>query len=530
MVRGAKTITIPRCLYQHASPPPKSTRLIGFCDASAKAYGAVVYFRLEDESAVDVKFVAAKTRVAPLGGMTIPRLELLSALLLAKLIASITAALEREITLEDPVCFSDSKAALFWIWGTRHEWKQFVENRVSSIRALVHPHHWRHCPGTENPADIPSRGASVSTLIETKLWLHGPHWLHTDEFQPGGCQPDDSNTERPAPPEDCRREMKHKEVTHTFAASDGNTPNVSQLITAENHSSAHRLFRITALVLKFIRNVRSRLINPARNDATSVGELEQAKLIWIREMQSRLQNDKRFRLWKLQLGLFLDKVGVWRCGGRLSNSDLSLSTQNPILLDKTHHLTTLIARDAHKRVLHNGVQETLAELRSFYWVIRGRLFIRKLIHSCTVCRRMEGTHCAGVPTPPLPGHRVRQSRPFQTTGVDFAGPLYVRTSDNTRTSKVWLCLYTCCTTRAVHLELVPDLSTVTFMRCFRRFAARRGTPSMMLSDNAKTFKSAAVKIGDILKCPETKTFLDKLNIGWRFNLEKAPWWGGFLSV
>ena len=118
-------------------------------------------------------------------------------------------------------------------------------------------------------------------------------------------------------------------------------------------------------------------------------------------------------------------------------------------------------------------------------MIRGRQFVRKLIHGCTICRKMEGGHCAGVPTPPLPEYRVRQSRPFQTTGVDFAGPLHVKTSDHTKTSKVWLCLYTCCATRAVHLELVSDLSTTTFMRCFRRFTARRGTPSRMISDNAK---------------------------------------------
>jgi hypothetical protein len=131
----------------------------------------------------------------------------------------------------------------------------------------------------------------------------------------------------------------------------------------------------------------------------------------------------------------------------------------------------------------------------------------------------EGDHCAAVPTPPLPEYRVRQSRPFQTTGVDFAGPLHVKTSDHSRTSKVWLCLYTCCTTRAVHLELVSDLSTPTFMRCFRRFTARRGTSSRRISDNAKTFKSAVAVIKDILKCPETRGFFAKLKIEWTFNLE-----------
>ena len=527
MVSNAKTITVPRCLYDKANLSLKSARLIGFCDASAKAYAAVVYMRLEDESSVDVKFIAAKTRVAPVGGMTIPRLELLSALLLSKLITSVAAALEREISLDGPLCFSDSKAALFWIRGINHEWKQFVENRVSTIRNLVHPQYWKHCPGTENPADIPSRGMAASTLSEIPLWLQGPHWLHFEECRPVHPDPDSSGTQLPG---DCQIELRRKEVTRVFVTSDDDRQGLNRLIASENYSSAYCLFRVTALVLKFVHNVRTRTHHlPATDETAPPSELEQARLLWIKEIQSRLQNETGFPLWKSQLGLSLDKFGVWRCGGRLLKSNLPPSAQTPILLDKTHHLTKLIAMDAHRRVMHNGVQDTLAELRASYWIIRGRQFIRKLIHRCTVCRKMEGDHVAGVPPPSLPEYRVCQSRPFQTTGVDFAGPLHVRTSDRQGTSKVWLCLYTCCTTRAVHLDLVPDLSTTTFMRCFRRFTARRGTPSRMISDNAKTFKSAAGTIKDMLKCSEIKGFLSKLDIEWSFNLERAPWCGGIFE-
>ena len=123
MLKRAKTITIPRCVYIAS---PKVMRLLGFCDASAKAYAAVVYLRSENEDHVDVKFIAAKTRVAPVLAATIPRLELLSALLLSKLLDSIQAALKSTLCLDDPVCFTDSKASLYWIRGVHHEWKQFV--------------------------------------------------------------------------------------------------------------------------------------------------------------------------------------------------------------------------------------------------------------------------------------------------------------------------------------------------------------------------------------------------------------------
>ena len=112
-MKESRVITIPRCLFSDVSPPLNSVRLVGFCDASTKAYAAVVYLRLESEEDVDVQFIAAKTRVTPVGGMTIPRLELLSAVLLSKLITNIRSALKYELPLDEAVCFSDSKVSLY---------------------------------------------------------------------------------------------------------------------------------------------------------------------------------------------------------------------------------------------------------------------------------------------------------------------------------------------------------------------------------------------------------------------------------
>ena len=116
MLKGAKLIRVTRCVHQLVNP--KVAQLVGFCDASSKAYAAVVYLRLEDGDSVDVKFLTAKTRVSPVHTNTIPRLELLSALLLSKLLTSIRDALHSEVTLADPVCFTDSKASLYCLWRT----------------------------------------------------------------------------------------------------------------------------------------------------------------------------------------------------------------------------------------------------------------------------------------------------------------------------------------------------------------------------------------------------------------------------
>ena len=232
MLRGAKTILIPRCVYSNMVHPVQSAKLVGFCDASCKAYAAIVYLRLKSEShQVSVSFIAAKTRVAPVSGSTIPRLELLSALLLSKLIDSVHSALQPELQLDDPICFSDSKVTLFWIQGTNHEWRQFVENRVNTIRNLIAPQHWKHCPGKENPADIPSRGMSASELAENPLWLHGPDWLHSSEELPEESTP-------LSVPEECRCEMKCKDVVHSLVTlQDHSTPCLSEIIDPERYSS-----------------------------------------------------------------------------------------------------------------------------------------------------------------------------------------------------------------------------------------------------------------------------------------------------
>ena len=213
----------------------------------------------------------------------------------------------------------------------------------------------------------------------------------------------------------------------------------------------------------------------------------------------------------------------------MANSCLPASANNPILLDKNHHLATLVVRDAHCRVLHNGVHETLTEVRTAYWIVRDRQFVRSVLYQCVVCRRFEGQPYRGKPPPPLPEFRVSESRPFQSTGVDFAGPLYAHPSEVTNKPKAWLCLFTCCTTRTVHLELVPNLSTYTFINCFKRFTGRRGIPMRIISDNGKTFTSASKIIAKIFGDLTVKEHFDAQRVNWTFNLERSPWWGRFFE-
>ena len=129
-----------------------------------------------------------------------------------------------------------------------------------------------------------------------------------------------------------------------------------------------------------------------------------------------------------------------------------------------------------------------------------------------------------------PEFRGRQTPPFSRVGVDFTGPLLVKGLEGEMV-KSYIALFTCCISRAVHLELVGDLGVPSFLRCFRRFKARRGTPVLMISDNAKTFKTTGKNLKQLYNHPEVRGELKpkkvEWKLEWKFILERAPNWGRF---
>ena len=324
-----------------------SCRLVGFCDASKGAYAAVVYLLIGSDSGCLTRFVACKTRVSPVKEQTIHRLELLSALLLRKLMTSVSQALSLELSLGEPSYFTDSKVSLYWIKGQEREWKPFVQNRVNQIRSVTQPHQWAHCAGKENPADIPSRGIDPSGLAHNSLWLYGPTWLHSEI-------PDTDDSMQM--PEACKPEQRKLKKTVTMLVAD-DTVNIASLINCKDFSSKERLIRVTAYVLRFVTVLQRKFTYTSR--CITPEELHLAESYWLKESQSLMSGKPVFKIWQQQFGLFCDELGVWRCGGRLGNANLPFETKHPVFLDSQHHLATLIVLDAHDRVQHNGVSETL---------------------------------------------------------------------------------------------------------------------------------------------------------------------------
>ena len=517
-LKVAMPVYLPRSYFYEIADPVTSVTLYGFCDASTRAYAAVVYLLLKTETNSVVRFVAAKTRVAPLQGQTIPRLELLSAFLLSKLVASVYTSLQHHMAPLDIRCYTDSQVALYWVRGKDKEWKPFVQNRVKEIRRNVHPDLWHHCPGVTNLADLPSRGITMMELAASQLWHSGPEWLHLDV-------PIHSEIESLPMPESCTQELKStNNSSHNLLVAD-KKPTIGDLVHCEDFSDLQRLLRVTAYVLRAVDRFKAKRSSDSNPPSTSLKpqEIAAAELLWISHVQKDLTQQGDHNILKSQLGLFRDENGLWRCGGRLQNTEIPYSTKHPILLPRRHPFTALVVRNAHLRVCHNGVKETLTEIRSQYWIVKGRSLTKAILHNCTGCRKYEGAPFVGPPPPPLPEFRVKEDPAFTYTGVDFAGPLFVRSGASS--SKVWICVFTCLVTRAVHLDIVCNLSTSTFLRCLKRFSARRGLPRQFLSDNGKTFKAAAKFLNAVFKDETVQEHLTMRGCQWIFNVELAPWWG-----
>lgn len=227
---------------------------------------------------------------------------------------------------------------------------------------------------------------------------------------------------------------------------------------------------------------------------------------------------------------FLDQDGLLRVGGRLHHAPIPFDERRPIILLK-HQLSKLIAIHAHLRSLHEGPQLTLRVLRQNYWMLGAGNLVKNITHQCVKCVRER----AAVPQQ-LMGNllsaRVQPTRPFLHAGIDYAGPFYVKSSKarNALSHKAYIVLFICLATHAVHLELVSDYSTDSFIAALRRFVARRGYPSDIYSDNGTNFHGADRELHNLLhdlhKDDQIYSFVANQSITWHFILPASPHFGG----
>lgn len=209
------------------------------------------------------------------------------------------------------------------------------------------------------------------------------------------------------------------------------------------------------------------------------------------------------------LNPYIDSNGLIRVLGRLEHAELSEDTKHPICLPHKSHFTDLVIADAHLSTLHGGPQLMLNYLRTSYWIVGAKSLVKNYVHKCVRCLRFSARNRCQL-MGPLPSYRVQLNRPFLRSGVDYAGPIQVRASKGRGHSsyKGYICVFVCMVTRAIHIELVSDLTSQGFLSAFKRFVARRGHVAEIWSDNGTNFVDAAREL-QILFTAEKSGILKK---------------------
>lgn len=478
-----QTLRIPRWVSMTST---RSVEIHGFCDASMAAYASVVFVRVTNEDGnVNVHNVSAKTKVAPLKVISLPRLELCGAVLLVKLLQDIKSAMYFNDNISI-TCWTDSTIVLAWLRADPARFNVFVANRVSEIQRNLPGARWRHVRSEDNPADCASRGISPQNLIAHSLWWTGPHWLR-----------------------DIRENWPHL-IINDNASEELRTNSNAAIIVQPNYqwdlitkiSSWKRLTRITAWCKRFGNNCRApiadRLLGPL-----TVTEFRDAHEFWVKDAQCAAFDVELRRLRTkslisrssslISLNPVLSSTEVLRVGGRLANaSTIPDETKAPAIIPRRCPLSALLVSDAHEQTLHGGPSLMMAFLRRSYWIIDGKKEANQFVKRCVTCFRFKARPTTQQMAA-LPAARVEPSRPFKHTALDYSGAVMVRSAKGRghHATKAYFCVFVCLATKAIHIELASDLTTMAFIAAYERFVARRGLCTDIYSDNATNFVGAS---------------------------------------
>ncbi|XP_031333915.1 uncharacterized protein LOC116163923 [Photinus pyralis] len=503
-------------------PQMKLCEMHGFCDSSEKAYAAVVYFRIvTEDNNVTTNLICAKTRVAPLKKISIPRLELCSAVLLADLMSSVRKSFAGSVPISSIFAWSDSTVALTWIRSSPHKWTTFVSNRVSYIQEKVSADSWSHVKSENNSADCATRGLLPHDLLHLEKWWAGPSFLksHCDAWINERSTVSDDNLD-----------LEKRKIALLVSS----VPRLSlwdNLLT--KFSSLSKILRTCAYVLRFVSYVEDPKGFDKRSHVT-LKELDRALLILVKESQKMsfakelaelsktTPNIRSLPKYIRKLTPFLDQDGILRVGGRLKNTPLSYDHKHPCLLPSDHRLTNLIIEYTHIKYLHPGLQTTQFLLSQRFWIPSSKRVIKKVLSSCLRCFKCNPSSCTPL-MGDLPKFRVNKIKCFTKSGVDFGGPYLVTMGKHrgSKSIKAYICLFVCLATKALHLELVTELSSDAFLAALRRFISRRGIVTDIYSDCGTNFVGASKQLMQKMRGASVDE-----GIAWHFNPPSAPNFGG----
>ena len=520
-------LRIPRCFLQTSFKECKDRQLHVFSDASEKAIATVAFLKgIDQHGNICVGFVYGKSKVAPKHGHTIPRLELCASVLAVEVAEMLSQQLD--IPLETVQYYSDSRVVLGYLHNTNRRFYVYVCNRVARILKSSSPSQWHHVISEENPADLGTRSCEASQLHES-LWLKGPSFLYREQIEA---------------------------VEDTFPLMDSNSdkeirPDVETsrtLVKGSAHLGSSRFKRFSkwktlvsaiTILLKLAERMRSK---NNKDGCDNIKTLKKAENIIFREVQEEAYEKEICALQEtrslpsnsslLTLSPYLDEDGILRVGGRLKASALPVGEKHPILLPGKHHVASILVKHFHEQAEHQGRHITEGAVRKAgFWITGGKRLISSIIFHCVTCRRLRANF-SEQKMADLPCDRLSPAPPFTYVGVDVFGPWNVvtrRTRGGCANSKRWAVLFTCLYCRAVHIELLEEMSTSSFINSLRRFYAIRGEVKEFRSDRGTNFVGStdALQISAInVEDNHVDNFFKDRRTIWKFNPPHSSHMGG----
>ena len=457
-----------------------------FSDASLQGYGACSYIRLVNkEGAVHCSLIMGKSRVAPKKVMTVPRMELCSALLSVK----IAEFLRTELRLEcEEYFWSDSKITLGYVTNRTKRFHIFVANRVQQISDSTSPDQWRHVKSEDNPADCASRGVDLKTLADSK-WIKGPDFLWRETLPPRDPTPVILTDDDP-------------EVKRTTVSLHTSSETLAGLVERiERFSDWFQAKKAVSNCFKFMSACKSGVTPPGGHTVETLKHAEHviikaAQQESFREELQALRRSKavpeKSTIYKLDP--FLDQGGILRVGGRLAKSYMTIDEKHPVILPRKGHVTALVIRYCHEETKHQGRGITVNAIRSRgFWIIGCSSAVSHYISKCVTCRKLR-SRVTEQKMADLPKDRLTEAAPFTYCAVDCFGPFLIK---KRRTEvKRYGVLFTCLASRAVHIEVADSLTTDSFICSLRRLVCLRGPIRLLRSDQGTNFVGAKSQLKD----------------------------------
>ncbi|XP_058448717.1 uncharacterized protein LOC131428686 [Malaya genurostris] len=520
------SLRIQRCYFPGATQDTyASLQIHVFVDASESAYSSAIYFRIEDRNGPSMALVAAKSKVAPLKMLTIPRLELQAAVLGSKLLHNVQSM--HPVSVGKRFLWTDSLTVLAWLRSDPRKYSQYIGFRVGEILSMTELREWRYVPSKMNVADDATKWGSGPEIKASTRWFVGAEFV---------LLPESSWPPLPESLTTTKEELRSCSV-HSL-------PNIP-FLNVDRFSRWEKLLRTQAFIHRFVNNLKCvRARKPRETGILTQRELVEAeRSLWkqaqqefysmeIRILQKTCgpplghhltvsKSSSMYKHWP-----FMDEYGVIRKRGRITAPWIPYEAKYPAILPRHHKVTFLITDSFHRHFRHANQETIVNEMRQRFEIFKLRSLVARVSRNCAWCK-IYAVKPNSPPMAPLPRARLTPFiRPFTFVGLDYFGPVLVKVGRSN--VKRWVALFTCLTIRAIHMEVVHCLSTNSCVMAIRRFVSRRGAPAEIFSDNGTNFHGANKQLEKEIR-ERSKTLaaiFTNTTTRWNFNPPSAPHMGG----